>query len=163
LRSRLVSHLRSAVAPGRIEYVRYDWRRAELWNLAFVAGVLIGVFLTLHIGGPQVIAISQQTRRMHGIIGSAVITAALSLALLKPLKFKSISGEAVYVPPKTLGSGIRYAAGGTMFGLGWALTGACPGPLVALVGNRVTVMFAGLLSALLGTWVYGWIRPKLPH
>lgn len=104
-----------------------------------------------------------QSFRMYGIIGSAVITAAFSLALLKSLKPRSLSGEAVSVSPKTLGSGIRYAAGGLIFGLGWALTGACPGPLIALIGNGVTVMFAALVSALLGTWAYGWIRPKLPH
>jgi hypothetical protein len=47
--------------------------------------------------------------------------------------------------------------------LGWALTGACPGPLVALIGNGVSVMIAALISALFGTWVYGWAKPKLPH
>jgi uncharacterized protein len=104
-----------------------------------------------------------QSFRMYGIIGSSVVTAAVSLALLKRVKFKSFSSEIISVPPKTLGSGIRYLAGGTIFGLGWALTGACPGPLVALVGNGVSVMMIGLASALLGTWVYGWIQPKLPH
>jgi uncharacterized membrane protein YedE/YeeE len=104
-----------------------------------------------------------QSFRMYGIIGSAVITAAIALALLKRLNLKSISGEAISVSPKSLGSGIRYAAGGTIFGLGWALTGACPGPLVALIGNGVTVMIAALVSALFGTGVYGWLRPKLPH
>jgi hypothetical protein len=50
-----------------------------------------------------------------------------------------------------------------MFGLGWALTGACPGPLFALVGNGVTVMVAAIVSALAGTWLHGLLRPKLPH
>ena len=104
-----------------------------------------------------------QSFRMFGIISSAVITAAFSLALVKRLKPRSLSGEAVSVSPKTLGSGIRYAAGGLIFGLGWALTGACPGPLFALIGDGVTVMFAAVVSALLGTWAYGWMRPKLPH
>jgi uncharacterized membrane protein YedE/YeeE len=104
-----------------------------------------------------------QSFRMYGIIGSAVVTAALSLALLKRLQIRSISGKFISVKPKTLGSGIRYAAGGTIFGLGWALTGACPGPLVALIGNGVTVMAVALLSALIGTWVYGWTSPRLPQ
>jgi len=96
-----------------------------------------------------------QSFRMYGIIGSAVVTAALSVALIKRIGLKSISGEKISIPPKHLGSGIRYAAGGTLFGLGWALTGACPGPLFALIG-------AGA-SALAGTWIYGWLRPRLPH
>ena len=56
-----------------------------------------------------------------------------------------------------------YAAGGTIFGLGWALTGACPGPLFALIGNGVSVMVVAVVSALAGTWIYGWLRPRLPH
>jgi uncharacterized membrane protein YedE/YeeE len=76
---------------------------------------------------------------------------------------KSVSGELIEIHPKELGSGARYAVGGTIFGLGWALTGACPGPLFALVGNGVSVMIAAILSALAGTWLYGYLRPKLPH
>ncbi len=100
---------------------------------------------------------------MYGIIGSAVVTAAISLALLRLLKVKSATGAAIAVPPKTLGSGIRYAAGGTIFGAGWALTGACPGPLFALVGTGLTVMLVAIASALAGTWVYGLLKPKLPQ
>lgn len=140
--------------------------KTALLPLYLLLGILFGVVLTRS----EVLSWFRiqemfhfQSFRMYGIIGSAMITAAFSLALLKRLKLKSISGEIVSVPPKTLGSGIRYAAGGTIFGLGWALTGACPGPLVALIGNGVTVMLAALVSALLGTGVYGWVRPKLPH
>jgi uncharacterized membrane protein YedE/YeeE len=104
-----------------------------------------------------------QSFRMYGIIGSAVVTAAVSLSLLKRMKLKSVSGELISLPPKALGSGIRYLAGGAIFGLGWALTGACPGPLVALIGGGVSVMAVALVGALLGTWVYGWLRPRLPH
>jgi uncharacterized membrane protein YedE/YeeE len=73
------------------------------------------------------------------------------------------AGEAISIPPKRLQHGIRYALGGTIFGLGWAFTGACPGPLFALVGNGVTVMIVAIASALAGTWLYGLLRPKLPH
>jgi len=67
------------------------------------------------------------------------------------------------LPPKTLGNGVRYIAGGTIFGLGWALTGACPGPLVAVIGSGMPVMIVAFASALTGTWVYGLLRPRLPH
>jgi hypothetical protein len=104
-----------------------------------------------------------QSFRMYGIIGSAVVTAALSVALIKRAGLKSISGEKISIPAKHLGSGIRYAVGGTLFGLGWALTGACPGPLFALIGAGVPVLIVAVASALAGTWIYGWLRPQLPH
>jgi uncharacterized membrane protein YedE/YeeE len=104
-----------------------------------------------------------QSFRMYGIIGSAVMTAAFSLALIKRLRLTSASGDIISIAPKPLGSGIQYAGGGTIFGLGWALTGACPGPLFALVGNGVSVMIVAVMSALAGTWIYGWLRPGLPH
>jgi uncharacterized protein len=104
-----------------------------------------------------------QSFRMYGIIGSAVVTAALSVALIKRLGIKSAAGDPISIPDKELGSGLRYAVGGAIFGLGWALTGACPGPLFALIGNGVTVMIAAVVSALAGTWAYGWLRPHLPH
>jgi uncharacterized membrane protein YedE/YeeE len=104
-----------------------------------------------------------QSFRMYGIIGSAIATAALSIALIKKSRLKSGSAEMIAIPKKTLGTGARYAVGGTIFGLGWALTGACPGPLFALVGNGVSVMAVAVLSALIGTWVYGFLRPRLPH
>jgi uncharacterized membrane protein YedE/YeeE len=100
---------------------------------------------------------------MYGIIGSAVAVAGVSLLIIKRLELRDAAGEPIGLPPKRLGSGIRYVVGGTIFGLGWALTGACPGPLVALVGGGVPVMLAALASALLGTWVYGLLRPRLPH
>ena len=104
-----------------------------------------------------------QSFRMYGIIGSAVVTAAISVALIKRSGIKSAAGDPISIPDKELGNGIRYAVGGTIFGLGWALTGACPGPLFALIGNGVTVMIAAVVSALAGTWAYGWLRPHLPH
>jgi len=104
-----------------------------------------------------------QSPRMYEIIASAVVVATASVALIKKLSLKTISGEPITIAPKKLGLGVRYAVGGTIFGLGWALTGACPGPLFALAGNGVTVMIAAIGSALGGTWLYGWLRPRLPH
>jgi uncharacterized membrane protein YedE/YeeE len=104
-----------------------------------------------------------QSFRMYGIIGSAIATAAASIALIKALGLKSADGKPIAIPRRPLGSGIQYAVGGTIFGVGWALTGTCPGPLFALIGNGVSVMIVAVLSALAGTWAYGWLRPSLPH
>jgi uncharacterized protein len=104
-----------------------------------------------------------QSPRMYEIIASAVVVAALSLALVKRLHMRSLSGETIETPPKQMGRGIRYVLGGAIFGAGWALTGACPGPLFALVGNGVTVMIVAIASAMAGTWLYGLLRPHLPH
>ena len=132
----------------------------------FLVGVLFGGLLT----EAEVISwfrIQEMFRfdafHMYGIIGSAVVVAALSLRVIKRLGLRNAEGEPLTLPPKTLGSGVRYAIGGTVFGLGWALTGACPGPLVALVAGGVPVMLAAFASALFGTWVYGLLRPHLPH
>jgi len=140
--------------------------RPALLPVYLVLGILFGVALTRS----EVLSWFRiqemfhfQAFRMYGIIGSAVVTAAISLALMRLLKVKSATGGLIAVPPKTLGSGIRYAAGGTIFGLGWALTGACPGPLFALVGTGVTVMIVSIACALAGTWFYGLVKPKLPH
>jgi hypothetical protein len=104
-----------------------------------------------------------QSFRMYGIIGMAIVTAAVSIALLKRFGIQSVSGESISIPDKQLGRGIRYIVGGTIFGLGWALTGACPGALFALVGSGVSVMVVAVASAVAGAWVYGWLRPRLPH
>jgi uncharacterized membrane protein YedE/YeeE len=100
---------------------------------------------------------------MYGIIGTAVLTAAVSLFAIKRLGLRGRDGALLGLAPRTLGTGVRYVAGGTMFGIGWALTGACPGPLVALVGAGRPVMLVAIASALAGTWTYGMLRPKLPH
>ena len=141
-------------------------RRSVILLVYLLIGIAFGVVLTRS----EVVSWFRiqemfrfQSFRMYGIIGSAIATAAASVALIKRVKLKAISGEIIAIPRKELGSGVRYAAGGTIFGLGWALTGACPGPLFALIGNGVSVMIAAVLSALAGTWVYGWLRPRLPH
>lgn len=104
-----------------------------------------------------------QSFHMYGLLGSAMITALVSLELLKRLGVRSLSGEPIAVPRKQLGRGTRYWLGGAIFGVGWALTGACPGPLFALVGSGATVFVIVGIAALLGTWTYGYFRPRLPH
>jgi uncharacterized protein len=104
-----------------------------------------------------------QSFQMYGIIGSAVATAALSLQLIKRFRIRALNGDPIAIAPKVMGTGTRYWLGGTLFGLGWAFTGACPGPLFALLGNGVGVMSVAIVSAVAGTWVYGALRPRLPH
>ena len=104
---------------------------------------------------------------MYGVIGSAVATAAAGLWLVRRLGLTTIDGEPIVVSPKRWGDsgvpGARYWMGGATFGLGWALLGACPGPLVALLGGGVSVMAAALVAALAGTWSYALLRDRLPH
>jgi uncharacterized membrane protein YedE/YeeE len=98
---------------------------------------------------------------MYGVIGSAVAVGLISVQLIKKFNIKTIHGEKIEIQPKTFNKGQIY--GGLLFGFGWALTGACPGPLFAQIGTGVTVIVITLLSAILGTWVYGFIKDKLPH
>lgn len=104
-----------------------------------------------------------QSIHMYGILGSGVMVAGVAFALLKRFRVKNIFGEPVEIRPKTWERGYAPAIGGTIFGLGWALLGACPGPLYALIGSGITVMVVALLSAVAGAWAYGALRPKLPH
>ena len=105
-----------------------------------------------------------QSFHMYGVIATALAVAMASVALIKSRQVRTVRGDQIVVPPKELGRrGYRYWIGGTLFGLGWALAGACPGPIFALIGNGVTVYGVVLLSALFGTWLYGVLRPRLPH
>lgn len=103
-----------------------------------------------------------QSFHMYGIIGSAVVLGAASLWLLKKSKAKTIEGRQVQLPPKDKGV-VRYLLGGSIFGLGWALAGACPGPMYILLGTGVYSMLIVIAGALLGTFVYGLLKPRLPH
>ncbi|WP_229244028.1 DUF6691 family protein [Emticicia sp. CRIBPO] len=102
-----------------------------------------------------------QSFHMYGIIGSAVLTGMISVWLIKRFKIKTIYGERIELHPKQFNKGQIY--GGLLFGFGWALTGACPGPLFAQIGTGSTITIVTLLSAIAGTWTYGFLREKLPH
>ena len=104
-----------------------------------------------------------QSFYMYGVIGSAVVTAALSLTAIRKLGVRSLSGEPIVIPPKQLGSGTRYWLGGAVFGLGWGLVGACPGPLFALLGSGLSIILVPMGFAVVGTRLYGSLRPNLPH
>ncbi|RZJ34609.1 MAG: transporter [Flavobacterium sp.] len=102
-----------------------------------------------------------QSFHMFGVIGSAIVVGAASILLIKKYKVKTIYGERVAFHQKKFNKGQIF--GGLTFGLGWALVGACPGPLFAQIGMGTTVIVVTLISAIAGTWVYGRIREKLPH
>lgn len=102
-----------------------------------------------------------QSFHMFGVIGSAVVTGIISVWLIKKFNIKTISGEKIELPAKKFNKGQIY--GGLIFGFGWAITGACPGPLFAQIGSGFSVIIITLLSAVAGTWVYGLLREKLPH
>ena len=98
---------------------------------------------------------------MYGVIGSAIVTGIISIQLIKRLNIKSMHGEEIVIPDKVFKKG--QIIGGFIFGLGWALTGACPGPLFAQIGSGYTIVIFTLISALAGTWVYGKFADKLPN
>ena len=102
-----------------------------------------------------------QSFHMYGVIGSAVVVGMISVFLIKKFNIKTIYGEKIEFNNKKFNKG--QIIGGLIFGLGWAITGACPGPLFAQIGTGVTVMIVTLFFAIVGTWVYGYFRDKLPH
>lgn len=99
---------------------------------------------------------------MYGIIGTAVISGVLFLQISKRIALKNVRGTQLDAPKKEKGF-IRYLIGGAIFGLGWALIGACPGPMYILLGTGVYSMIIVIIAALLGTFLYGVIKSKLPH
>ncbi len=103
-----------------------------------------------------------QSFHMYGIIGSAVVIGAALIQLIKRTSLKDIYGHLISFSDKDM-SFPRYILGGTIFGLGWALIGACPGPMFILVGGNASYFLIAIAGAVLGTFVYGVLRPKLPH
>jgi hypothetical protein len=103
-----------------------------------------------------------QSFHMYGIIGAAVVTGVIGIQIIKRLQIKDLTGNSITIADKESGS-TRYWAGGIFFGLGWALVGACPGPIFILLGAGIMPVFLILLGALLGTFLYGVLKDKLPH
>ncbi|MDR2275886.1 MAG: YeeE/YedE family protein [Sphingobacterium sp.] len=99
---------------------------------------------------------------MYGMIGTALATAIIIVQIIKRKKIKDSNGLQIAFQEKDK-SITRYLVGGTIFGLGWALTGACPGPMFALIGSGYWTLGIVLLFAIIGTWIYGLLRDKLPH
>ena len=103
-----------------------------------------------------------QSFHMYGVLGSAVILGVIITQTIRRTNLKSIYGDPIKIESKER-SVMRYILGGFLFGLGWALTGACPGPLFILVGNGVSVFVVSIAAAILGTYTYGRIKHRLPH
>ncbi len=129
---------------------------------------LVGVFFGIVFVKAEVISwfrIQEMFRldsfHMYGVIGTAVVIGIISVFLLKRLNIKTLQGDPITIAPKQFSKGQIY--GGLMFGFGWAITGACPGPLFAQIGAGYSVVIVSLLSAIAGTWVYGAVRKFLPH
>ncbi len=130
-----------------------------------VAGILFGVILTKSevISWYRIYEMFRfQSFHMYGVIGSTVLLGVLGIQWIKRKRIKSLDGEEIQIADKDF-SIPRYLIGGTIFGLGWALTGACPGPMFVLMGNGFLVMLVAIISAIMGTYVYGALRHKLPH
>ncbi|MFY0672113.1 MAG: YeeE/YedE family protein [Bacteroidia bacterium] len=132
--------------------------------IQLVLGILFGILLTK----AEVISwfrIQEMFRfqafHMYGIIGSAIVVGLIGLQIIKATKAKNIYGDTVNIPDKKWHWGAVF--GGVSFGLGWALTGACPGPLFALFGSGYYVFIVPILFAILGTYLYGRLRNYLPH
>ena len=145
-----------------------DHRDARLTSI--LTYLLIGTYFGIVLVQSEVVSWFRiqemfrfQSFHMYGIIGSAIVVAALSVALIQRFDIRDIYGDPVSIKEKEWVRGYSQLIGGTIFGLGWALLGACPGPLYALIGSGVTVMVVALLSAIGGAWAYGHLRPKLPH
>ncbi|MDR3715654.1 MAG: YeeE/YedE thiosulfate transporter family protein [Puia sp.] len=142
-----------------------DRREPGWYSLKYLlAGVVFGIILVKS----EVISwfriqemFRLQSFHMYGVIGSAVVVGIVSVQLIKRLGIKTVSGEPIRLAPRKFQWGQVF--GGLLFGLGWAITGACPGPLFAQIGSGFTVVIVTLLSAIAGTWVYGSVREKLPH
>ncbi len=103
-----------------------------------------------------------QAFHMYGIIGTAVTLGVIGVALIKKFKIRDFHGNPILFHPKEK-SIVRYLVGGTIFGLGWALSGACPGPMVVNIGYGFFAMAIVFLFAIIGTFFYGYFKEKLPH
>ncbi|MEM6361244.1 MAG: DUF6691 family protein [Bacteroidota bacterium] len=137
--------------------------------MKFVKFLLVGVVFGITLTKAEIISWYRiyemfrfQSFHMYGVIGSAVVLGVIVIWFAKKTSLKGMNGDFISMPAKEKGW-VRYLIGGTLFGLGWALTGACPGPIYILIGNGFTIFLVVLLSAVIGTFTYGLVRDKLPH
>ena len=134
-------------------------------NLKYIA---VGIFFGIVFVKAEIVSwfrIQEMFRlasfHMYGVIGTAVVVATISTLIIKQFKIKTIQGEEVIFSERPFNKG--NIIGGLCFGLGWAMTGACPGPMYGLIGSGFPVFIIALLSAVAGTYVYGLLQNKLQH
>ncbi|WP_338359602.1 DUF6691 family protein [Yeosuana marina] len=137
--------------------------------MRFLKFLLVGMFFGIVLVKSEAISWYRiyemfrfQSFHMYGIIGTAVLSGILFLQISKKQHIKSVLGSEIFVPKKESGF-LRYIIGGAIFGLGWGLIGACPGPMYVLVGTGIFSMLIVILFAIIGTLIYGAIKNKLPH
>ena len=150
------------IAVGRIGGAR----RAIAVIAYYLIGVMFGVGLAKS-GSISWFKVQEmfrlQSADLYLVFVAAVVSALVPTQLMKRLRVRTLSGAPLQTEPKRLGRGYRYLIGGPIFGAGLAITGACPGPLYALIGTGATVMSIAVVSAVAGMWFYGVLRPRLPH
>lgn len=182
-----------AGAGKQSDFFKTDWKARRWNLLFVAGAVIGGFLATTFLANPDPVAISTATEswlatlnidapssgtqgdgyvphemfrfesfHMYGIIGTAVVTGAIGVALAKRMGWKTVDGEAWRLHPKDF-TVPRYILGGTIFGLGWAMTGACPGPMFTLLGQGVWAIGLVILASVFGTFVYGLLRSRLPH
>ncbi len=137
--------------------------------MKFIKFLLVGIFFGIVLVKSEAVSWYRiyemfrfQSFHMYGIIGTAIATGVLFVQLATKRKLKNLEGVPVNIPKKGNGF-IRYIIGGSIFGLGWALIGACPGPMYILLGTGVYSMLIVIAAAILGTFIYGILKNKLPH
>ena len=130
--------------------------------------LLIGIFFGMVLIKSEVVSwfrIQEMFRfqafHMYGVIGAAVVVGIISVQLIKSRNIKSMEGKKIDLTPKPFTK--ANFIGGAIFGLGWAMTGACPGPIYSLVGSGYLVFVVVLVSAIFGTFTYGVLKDRLPH
>lgn len=146
------------INESKVEYKWYQYIKygivGVLFGVIFVKAEIISWFRIQEM-------FRFESFHMYGVIGSAVFVGLISVLIIKKYDIKTIHGETIIFKERKFDKG--NVIGGVIFGLGWAITGACPGPLYTQIGTGATVVIVTLLSAIAGTWVYGKYRERLPH
>lgn len=137
--------------------------------MKYIKFFLIGILFGIVMSKAEIISwfriyemFKFQSFHMYGIIGSAIIIGMVSMLLFRKKVVKTFEGQDIHIAPKPKGM-YRNLLGGILFGLGWALAGACPGPMFVLIGKGVIPILVVILGAILGTFLYGSLKNKLPH
>lgn len=137
--------------------------------MKYIKFLLVGIFFGIVLVKSEAVSwyriyemFKFQSFKMYGIIGSAVVLGAILVWSIKKMNLKSTEGNTINIQPKNK-SFYRYILGGSIFGLGWALAGACPGPMFILVGSGFYSMLIVIVAAIFGTFAYGVLKDKLPH